>query len=113
MLPSMTFSRPCRSSLNGVCAASGKVGALLGATIFLPLASWFGNADVMLLCASISIVSAILTFLFINDDVESSLEDNDTGARKSSESHLLSLQVEIQEKELLKVVSMPTFLDLD
>ncbi|KAL7538828.1 hypothetical protein ACHAWF_008257, partial [Thalassiosira exigua] len=46
MLPNMTFSCPCRSTLNGACAACGKLGALFGSSIFIPLASWSGTAHV-------------------------------------------------------------------
>ena len=122
MLPSMTFSRPCRSTLNGICAASGKIGALLGASIFLPLASWLGNAEVMVLCALISIVGAILTFFFVDDNAgasEESLEDRSEVLRVSSEAYLVSLQegVDVEAAKpgthgLPNVVSMPNFLDL-
>ena len=74
MLPSITFSRPIRSTLNGICAASGKIGALLGAVLFLPLATWVGDAQVILLCACVSIVGAMLTFFFTNDALEDDQE---------------------------------------
>ena len=57
MLPSMTFSVNCRSTLNGICAASGKAGALLGAFLFKPASEIFGDDVVMLFCSGISIVS--------------------------------------------------------
>ena len=122
MLPSITFSRPCRSTLNGVCAASGKLGALLGSSIFLPLATWLGNDKVMIACASVSILAAIMT-LFLTNTAESELEDGKKATRVSSEAHLVSLveapscdeDVEIRSSastlKLQKVGSMPTFLD--
>ena len=120
MLPSMTFSRPCRSTLNGICAASGKFGALLGACIFLPLASRVGIAHVMILCAVVSIASAGLTFIFTEDVVapEKYRDDDVDAVRISSVVHLSSLQD--GESDTMKVgashklpttVSMPTFLD--
>lgn len=117
MLPSMTFSRPCRSTLNGICAASGKFGALLGACIFLPLASMIGIAHVMILCAVVSIASAVLTLIFTEDVAAPDKEpDDDTEAvRISSVVHLSSLQdVESDTRKanrLPTTVSMPTFLD--
>ena len=113
MLPSMTFSRPCRSTLNGVCAAAGKFGALLGSVIFLPLAAKLGNAQVMILCAIVSVFSAILTFVFTEDVASSDTYKGDaTKARHvSSEAYLVSLQEDMFHN-VPKTVSMPTFLDL-
>ena len=117
MLPSITFSRPIRSTLNGVCAASGKIGALFGAVLFLPLATWVGDAKVILLCACVSLVGAILTFFFTNDAVEDDQEDSDCKdelKRLSSEAHLMELmqQEECFPRRMSKGLSMPTFLDL-
>jgi Na+/melibiose symporter-like transporter len=122
MLPSITFSRPIRSTLNGICAASGKIGALLGAVLFLPLASWVGDAQVILLCACVSIVGAMLTFFFTNDALEDDQEggsvDNKNCTeelkRLSSEAQLMELreQEECNPKRMSKELSMPTFLDL-
>lgn len=118
MLPSITFSRPIRSTLNGVCAASGKLGALLGAIMFLPLATWMGDAKVIVLCACVSLMGAMLTFFFTNDAIEDDQEEgNGDGELKrlSSEAHLITL-VQQEEcspcKRMSKVLSMPTFLDL-
>ena len=120
MLPSITFSRPCRSTLNGICAASGKFGALLGACIFLPLASRIGVAHVMILCAFVSIASAILTFIFTEDVAALGKypDENADAVRISSVVHLSSLQ-EVESNntgkththKLPTTVSMPTFLD--
>ena len=117
MLPSMTFSRPCRSTLNGVCAASGKCGALFGSAIFLLLASWLGNAQVVTLCAIVSVIAAILTLFFIDDTAssETCLDDKNEVKRTSSEAHLLALQEEDISCSLNmpKTTSVPTFLDLE
>ena len=110
MLPSMTFSRPCRSTLNGICAASGKFGALLGSYIFLPLASQLGNENVLILCGIVSILSAILTFSY-TEDVDS-LEIKTKAGRTPSLAYLQELQVETFN-DVPKTVSMPTFLDLN
>ena len=64
MLPSMTFSVNCRSTLNGICAASGKVGALIGACLFKPASEVFGDDIVMLYCSGISIVSTTYGGIF-------------------------------------------------
>jgi PHS family inorganic phosphate transporter-like MFS transporter len=61
MLPSLTFSPGCRSTLNGICAACGKIGALAGVTLFEPTAAKFGDSAVMLLCSGLSLLGFLLT----------------------------------------------------
>jgi len=69
MLPSMTFSPSCRSTLNGVAAASGKLGALVGATMFEPAAKTFGDNVVMLICSSLSLLGLFMTWICVRSDV--------------------------------------------
>jgi PHS family inorganic phosphate transporter-like MFS transporter len=61
LLPSLTYSKECRTTLNGISAACGKAGALVGASMFEPLAVSLGDGSVMLICAYISLIAAILT----------------------------------------------------
>jgi len=61
MLPSITFSPDCRSTLNGISAACGKTGALLGSIMFEPIANTYGDAVVMFLCALTSVFAGIIT----------------------------------------------------
>lgn len=61
MLPSLTFSPECRSTLNGLCAACGKLGALAGVMVFKPTAQVFGDASVMLICSSLSLLGLFFT----------------------------------------------------
>lgn len=65
LLPSITYSPSCRSSLNGISAASGKAGALLGATLFEPLADDLGDDRVMIICAGVSVLALILTWVCV------------------------------------------------
>ena len=65
ILPSLVFSPECRTTLNGVSAAAGKLGALTGATLFEPVADKFGDAHVMLVCSAIAILSFMMTFKFV------------------------------------------------
>jgi len=76
MLPSLTFSKSCRSTLNGICAACGKAGALMGATLFAPTAINLGDGVVMIICAVISMLSFILTGIFVSSDVGVSEDEN-------------------------------------
>ena len=61
MLPSITFSPDCRSTLNGISAACGKTGALLGSIMFEPIANTYGDGMVMFLCALTSVFAGIIT----------------------------------------------------
>jgi PHS family inorganic phosphate transporter-like MFS transporter len=69
LLPSMTFSRACRSTLNGVCAACGKAGALIGTMLFATAADRFGQEVIFLACAVVSFVGCIITFLCVSGQV--------------------------------------------
>jgi PHS family inorganic phosphate transporter-like MFS transporter len=80
MLPSMTFSPACRSTLNGISAASGKLGALLGATMFEPAAKNFGDDTVMMICSALSLIGMLMTLLCVRSDV--GLGSSHTGAKQ-------------------------------
>jgi len=60
ILPSLVFSPECRTTLNGISAAAGKLGALTGATLFEPVAASVGDV-----CAFIALLSFILTWWFV------------------------------------------------
>lgn len=61
LLPSVTYSEECRSTLNGFSAAAGKMGALVGASVFAPAAEEYGESTVMVFCACVSLVAWGLT----------------------------------------------------
>jgi hypothetical protein len=65
ILPSLVYSAECRSTLNGVSAACGKVGALVGATLFAPLNKVVGEKLIMLLCAVTALVALGMTQHFV------------------------------------------------
>lgn len=65
ILPSLVFSPDCRTTLNGVSAAAGKLGALTGATLFEPVSVKFGAAHVMTICSIIAMLSFLMTFKFV------------------------------------------------
>lgn len=66
VLPTLVFSPECRTTLNGVSAAAGKMGALVGALLFAPAAERFGDATVMIVCSVMAVVAFILTFFFVH-----------------------------------------------
>lgn len=61
LLPSVTYSKNCRSTLNGLSAAAGKLGALCGSAAFAPAAEELGESSVMVFCGCVSLLALILT----------------------------------------------------
>lgn len=59
--PSVTYSKSCRSTLNGVSAAAGKLGALVGSAAFAPAADELGESTVMIFCGCVSLLALVLT----------------------------------------------------
>ena len=80
MLPSMTFSRDCRTTFNGVAAASGKIGALVGTSLFVPFSARFGDNAAMLTCAFLSIVGLLLTYWNVDETLEFNVSRTSTTA---------------------------------
>lgn len=102
MLPSMTFSPSCRSTLNGISAASGKVGAILGASLFEPAATHFGNNVVLLICSGLSILGALMTWFGVSPDVGLA------GINDRHQEEYATAKVQMDRKK-----SAPSFLDYD
>ena len=61
LLPSVTYSKNCRSTLNGLSAAAGKLGALCGSAAFAPAAEELGESTVMIFCGCVSLLALVLT----------------------------------------------------
>jgi PHS family inorganic phosphate transporter-like MFS transporter len=76
ILPSLVYSPECRSTWNGISAASGKLGALLGATLFAPTADAWGDGAVMVICSAIAVVALVITWFFVPKE-----DDNDPQQR--------------------------------
>jgi PHS family inorganic phosphate transporter-like MFS transporter len=70
ILPSLLYSPECRSTWNGISAASGKLGALFGATLFAPAADKWGDDQVMIICSGVSVAALIITWCFVPKDGE-------------------------------------------
>mmetsp|Transcript_19710 Transcript_19710/g.67670 ORF Transcript_19710/g.67670 Transcript_19710/m.67670 type:complete len:426 (+) Transcript_19710:517-1794(+) len=65
VLPAAVFPAAYRSTLNGVAAASGKLGAVLGTEIFPALKTRAGLNYVLYASAALSILGAAVTHVFI------------------------------------------------
>ncbi|CAE7901073.1 PHT1-6, partial [Symbiodinium microadriaticum] len=86
ILPSETFPTEVRSTLNGFCAACGKLGAVVGSSMFKPLVGAFGTQFVFYCCAACAGVGIILTAFCVDDrrghDMVGDSEVALTGARQ-------------------------------
>lgn len=132
MLPSMTFSPHCRSTLNGISAACGKLGAMLGASLFEPTAAYFGNNVVLLICSGLSILGAVMTWVGVTPNVglgttstiitttpSSAVRIGDSTTTKSSDTHnhddanhdMPTVRIKFATSNRNK--SAPSFLDYD
>jgi PHS family inorganic phosphate transporter-like MFS transporter len=85
LLPSMTFTHTCRSTLNGVSAASGKLGAFLGAILFEPVSHASGNDSVMLICSGIAMVGWLFTVVGVEANVGRGGEGGEDGEGEDDE----------------------------
>ncbi|CAM9289765.1 unnamed protein product [Ectocarpus sp. 13 AM-2016] len=92
MLPSLTFPDQVRSSLNGISAAAGKLGALTGSLMFKPAAEAWGVGPVLVVCAFISLAGSFLTLAFVDSGepqpilVRSGESDDEDGALNGTSS---------------------------
>jgi PHS family inorganic phosphate transporter-like MFS transporter len=62
IMPSLIFEEEHRATWNGVSAATGKLGALTGATLFEPTADLLGDHAVMLICAGVALFAYLLIY---------------------------------------------------
>jgi PHS family inorganic phosphate transporter-like MFS transporter len=107
LLPSMTFSKGCRSTLNGVCAACGKVGALIGTMIFAGATQRFGEEVVFLVCAVVSFVGCIITLLCVSAQVGNN-DSEEVDLRKVQRPVLV---VRLDNVPMKVVISSPSLFD--
>lgn len=106
MLPSMTFSKPCRSTLNGLSAACGKVGALVGASVFVWASHSFGQQMVFLCCSLLSFAGCFLTIVGVAEDVGQHDDDE--------EEHPTTDDSQTDQKPMMRMVySHPSIFDMN
>ena len=130
MLPSMTFSRHCRSTLNGVCAAMGKAGAFLGTIVFVAATNRFGQETVFLACALLSFVGCLVTFTCISpmtgiveldqEGMEKDADETEVGEDTADDNSMAPLRVSEEDLgpmvftsnvPMRVVVSQPSLMD--
>jgi len=76
VLPSETFPQPVRSTFNGIAAAMGKFGALIGSYAFAAVSNSFGTPTTMVMCCIISLLGAFLSKRYIEDKKLSQTDNN-------------------------------------
>jgi len=67
ILPSESFPYEVRTSLNGFCAAMGKVGATVGSAAFKPIVNASGPQTVFWLCTLCAALGVLVTTVCIDD----------------------------------------------
>merc|ERR1719399_267471 len=67
ILPSESFPYEVRTSLNGFCAAMGKVGATVGSAVFKPIVNASGPETVFWLCTICAALGVLITTVCIDD----------------------------------------------
>jgi len=69
ILPSQVFPKEIRTTFNGIAAASGKLGAVIGSYMFTVIADASSYAVVMILCAILAALGAIGSHYYIDDNL--------------------------------------------
>ena len=67
ILPAETFPASARATLNGFCAAMGKLGATVGSAVFKPLIVHAGLGATLMACALVSVCGLAVTWFFVED----------------------------------------------
>ena len=68
VLSSQIYPKNIRTTYNGISAAMGKLGAVIGAYMFGPLADGTSLATVLVICGVISVIGAVVSHCYINID---------------------------------------------
>ena len=94
ILPAETFPPQLRATLNGFCAACGKLGATIGSAAFVPIKSAIGLGNTMVACAAISLLGLLLTYAFVEDrrgmGMEGDAADDGSGGGRTAADEAVS-----------------------
>uniref|UniRef100_A0A6U5XVS8 Major facilitator superfamily (MFS) profile domain-containing protein n=1 Tax=Guillardia theta TaxID=55529 RepID=A0A6U5XVS8_GUITH len=67
ILPQESFPPEVRSSLNGMAAAAGKIGAIVGTSTFAPSARMLGLGTTFGWCSLCALIGMIVTLVYVDD----------------------------------------------
>jgi len=73
VLPAQTFPKSVRSTFNGISAACGKLGAVVGVYMFGAMAEATTYPTVMAVCALISVIGAVVSYFFIEKEEDTDI----------------------------------------
>uniref|UniRef100_A0A7S4DKH5 Major facilitator superfamily (MFS) profile domain-containing protein n=3 Tax=Lotharella globosa TaxID=91324 RepID=A0A7S4DKH5_9EUKA len=76
ILPAEVYPPKVRSTMNGISAALGKVGAIIGTFIYQPIYDEHGIPVLMVVAGCISLIGAALSFWTIKPSKEHTGEDD-------------------------------------
>mmetsp|Transcript_25569 Transcript_25569/g.45409 ORF Transcript_25569/g.45409 Transcript_25569/m.45409 type:complete len:461 (+) Transcript_25569:79-1461(+) len=86
ILPAEVYPPKVRSTMNGISAALGKFGAIIGTFIYQPIYDAFGMPTLMAVAGSIAMIGAILSYFTVHSMTQEQA-DAIAAARKSRESY--------------------------
>jgi PHS family inorganic phosphate transporter-like MFS transporter len=69
IIPVEIYPTVIRATCHGLSAASGKIGAVIGAVAFSPLEDLYGIQTVLICCGVVTLTGAAFTFAFTSDKV--------------------------------------------
>ena len=75
ILPAETYPKQTRSTFNGISAAMGKMGAVVGASLFKPVVKLTSYPAVMIICAIISVAGGLISLRYLDGTVACSCGD--------------------------------------
>ena len=77
IFPSELYPKNIRSTFNGISAACGKLGAVVGAYMFGPMAEYFSFEFVFIFCIILTLIAAYITHVLIPDEIDTSSSSNE------------------------------------
>jgi len=86
IIPAEVYPTLIRATCHGLSAASGKMGAVIGTVAFTPLQQALGLGPLLIICASVAVIGAVVTLLFTDDqEVDLTLLDRDVPINDESD----------------------------
>lgn len=64
------YPKQIRATCHGLSAASGKIGAILGVSIFVPVVQHFGVNHTFVACSVVALLGLILTILLVPETMD-------------------------------------------
>ena len=95
-IPNLLFPQHIRASCSGIAAASGKLGAFVGAFVFPVVYDAFGFKIEMICCSVVALLALVITFLYIP------VQPTEAEAQEQTMITSMYDDEDVETKELLK-----------